>query len=236
PSAQPARPPAAAPARSAAPAPAPAMDPQSSSAPPPWEQEAPPWERGDAEPSTAESRTEARPAARQTPVSAPAPAAIAAAAPPAAAEPQTFAPADPEAEKNILRIAADLNWDGGWPALAIALPLRGVAHQLARHSQLCRCDDSVGNALTFGFRIPYENLCAAGSVDKLGAALTERFGKPVRIEVEVGAVQLTADILAQAEQAARQRDAEQRVNADPFLQTLMREFGATVAQESIRPA
>lgn len=146
-----------------------------------------------------------------------------------------FAPVDPEAEKNTARIAADLGWDGNWPSLAIALPLRGVAHQLARHSQLMRCDDSIGNVVVFYFRIPYENLCAAGSVDKLCTALTERFGKNTRVEVEIGAVQLTADILALAEQAVRQRDAEQKVEADPFLQTLMREFGVTVAQESIRP-
>lgn len=146
-----------------------------------------------------------------------------------------FAPIDPIVEKNTARIASDLGWDGNWPALAIALPLRGVAHQLARHSELLRCDDSVGNAVVFHFRIPYDNLCAAGSVDKLCVGLTERFGKTAKVEVEIGAVQITADILEQAEQRVRQRAAEQKVQADPFLQNLMHEFGAIVTQESIRP-
>jgi DNA polymerase-3 subunit gamma/tau len=193
-----------------------------SSAPPPWDQEAPPW---DHEAMSLPARVKAVPA------SAPTPAAVAEPVIPEAA----YAPADPAAEKNIARIAADLGWDGNWPSLAVALPLRGVAHQLASHSQLLRCDDGMGNAVVFYFRIPYDNLCAAGSVDKLGAALTERFGRTAKVEVEIGPVQLTAANLAQAEQKARQQAAEQKVQADPFLQSLAREFGTTVPPESIRP-
>ncbi|HWZ49168.1 MAG TPA: DNA polymerase III subunit gamma/tau [Herbaspirillum sp.] len=203
---------------------APVIDTMTSSAPPPWDQEAPPWDH--------EAQSSPVPARNGTHSAAPA----VKAAPAVVVEPApVFAPIDPIVEKNTARIAADLGWDGNWPALAIALPLRGVAHQLARHSELLRCDDSVGNAVVFHFRIPYDNLCAAGSVDKLCVGLTERFGKTARVEVEIGAVQMTADILEQAEQRVRQSAAEQKVQADPFLQNLMHEFGATVTQESIRP-
>lgn len=143
---------------------------------------------------------------------------------------------DPQVQQQTARVAAALGWDGAWPALAVALPLRGVAHQLSRHSQLLRCEDGTGNGAVFYLRIPYDNLCAAGSVDKLAAALTEQFGKNVRVEVEIGPVQHTADILAQAEQAAQLQDARERVQADPFLQALAREFGAAVVPESIRLA
>jgi DNA polymerase-3 subunit gamma/tau len=208
--------------------------PEMSSAPPPWDQEAPPWvhetepsESSQAAPATSRAATTSGvPAPAPTP--APAPAAIPSPA-------VSYAPTDPAAQQNIARIASELGWDGNWPALAVALPLRGVAHQLACHSQLLRCDDSLGNVLTFHLRIPYENLCAAGSVDKLGAALTERFGKTAKVEVEIGGVQMTADILAKEAQKVRQQAAEQKVQADPFLQNLTREFGATVTQESIRP-
>jgi hypothetical protein len=161
-------------------------------------------------------------------------------------QPQSLAPApaavaavpavvfDPQVQQHTLRTAAVLGWDGDWPALAIVLPLRGVAHQLARHSQLSHCDEISG--VVFHLRIPYDNLCAAGSVDKLAAALTERFGKNVRVEVEIGTVQQTADILEQAEHAAQLQDARERVQADPFLQALAREFGAAVVPESIRLA
>ncbi|HEY4074319.1 MAG TPA: DNA polymerase III subunit gamma/tau [Herbaspirillum sp.] len=214
--------------KAATPAAKPAME-IASSAPPPWDQEAPPW---DHEVQSAPASARTAPAAE--PAASPVPAVAAAPATPVA-PPVAEAPVDPVVEKNTARIAADLGWDGNWPALAIALPLRGVSHQLACHSQLLRCDDSLGNVVIFHFRIPYDNLCAAGSVDKLCAALTERFGKTVRVEVEIGAVQLTADIVAQAEQRVRQQAAEQKVQADPFLQNLMHEFGVTVTQESIRP-
>ncbi|RXZ33223.1 DNA polymerase III subunit gamma/tau [Oxalobacteraceae bacterium CAVE-383] len=202
---------------------APAMmaEPESNGAPPPWDQEAPPWVHEEqSAPAFAPAGGRSAPAA--------------AAAPESARQP-VYAPADPAAERNIARIAAELGWDANWPALAITLPLRGVAHQLACHSQLLRCDDSLGNSLVFHFRIPYENLCAAGSVDKLGAALSERFGKAAKVEVEIGDVQLTADILAKEAQKVRQQAAERKVQSDPFLQNLTREFGATVNQDSIRP-
>jgi DNA polymerase-3 subunit gamma/tau len=199
---------------------------ESMGAPPPWDQEAPPWVHEEQSLPAFAVPAGKKPAASAS--AAPAPEPVPAAVP-------VYAPADPAAEKNIARIAADLGWDGNWPALAVALPLRGVAHQLACHSQLLRCDDSVGNSLVFHFRIPYENLCAAGSVDKLGAALTERLGKTARVEVEIGDVQMTADILAKEAQKVRQQAAERKVQADPFLQNLTREFGATVTQDSIRP-
>jgi DNA polymerase-3 subunit gamma/tau len=214
--------------------PVPARDaaPEMSSAPPPWDQEAPPWDH-EAQPASTDAVT-ARPNGKAV-ATATATAAIAPAIPPTPAVAAVYAPADPVAEQNIARIAATLGWDGNWPALAAALPLRGVAHQLACHSQLLRCDDSLGNVLAFHFRIPYENLCAAGSVDKLGAALSERFGKTAKVEIEIGDVQMTADILAKEAQQVRQLAAERKVQSDPFLQNLTREFGATVTQESIRP-
>jgi DNA polymerase-3 subunit gamma/tau len=225
-------------AKVARPAAMPAME-MESSAPPPWDQEAPPWDH-EVQSSPVPARSGAQ-SAPPSPGTVPAgrsaapPVPAIAAAPAAPAAPIAEAPIDPVAEKNTARIAADLGWDGNWPALAITLPLRGVSHQLACHSQLMRCDDSLGNVVIFHFRIPYDNLCAAGSVDKLCAALTERFGKTAKVEVEIGAVQRTADIVAQAEQRVRQQAAEQKVQADPFLQNLMHEFGATVTQESIRP-
>ncbi|QAU35224.1 DNA polymerase III subunit gamma/tau [Janthinobacterium sp. 17J80-10] len=127
-----------------------------------------------------------------------------------------------------------LNWNGDWPALAARLPVRGVAQQLAQQSELLRCD-AESNAAQFHLRVPLETLCAAGSVDKLAAALTENFGKTVRVTTEIGAVEQTANAVALAERAERQRDAEETMATDPFVQTLMREFGATIVPGSIRP-
>ncbi|HWV62825.1 MAG TPA: DNA polymerase III subunit gamma/tau C-terminal domain-containing protein, partial [Oxalicibacterium sp.] len=127
-----------------------------------------------------------------------------------------------------------LQWDGDWPTLAAALPVRGVVHQLAQQSELLKCEED-GNAFRFDLRIAVDGLLVAGSVDKLAAALTERFGKPARIVTSIGPVRYTANAQAQADRAERQREAEQAMQDDPFVQKLMREFGATIVPGSVRP-
>jgi DNA polymerase-3 subunit gamma/tau len=134
----------------------------------------------------------------------------------------------------VLQAVPSLNWDGNWPALAAALPVRGVAQQLALQSELILCE--AGDTVTeFQLRIPLDTLRSAGSVDKLAAALSEHFGKTVRVKTEIGAVEQTANAHAQADREARQREAEESVSRDPFVQSLMREFGATIVPGSIKP-
>jgi DNA polymerase-3 subunit gamma/tau len=154
------------------------------------------------------------------------------AAVPAAAQPAPQLEVAPAA-----RPVAMLGWDGNWPALAAALPLRGVVQQLALQSELMSCGadpDSPGTA-RFKLRLPVETLRSAGSVDKLAAALSEHFGKPVKVDTEIGAVCQTANAQAQAERAERQRKAEQKMQEDPFVQSLMREFNASIVPGSIKP-
>jgi DNA polymerase-3 subunit gamma/tau len=141
----------------------------------------------------------------------------------------------PTPDRPAVGPVAALNWDGDWPALAAALPLRGVVQQLAQQSELLRCDAQQGEAVSFHLRIPVDTLRSAGAVDKLAAALTEHFGKPVRIDTEVGAVERTANAKAVAEREARQRRAEEDLQQDPFVQALMREFGASIVPGSVKP-
>lgn len=127
-----------------------------------------------------------------------------------------------------------LNWDGNWPVLAAALPLRGVVQQLAQQSELLQSEDN-GDGVQIHLRIPLDTLRSAGSVDKLAAALTEHFGKTVRVTTEIGAVEQTANAQAVAEREARQRQAEENMQCDPFVQAMMREFNAIIVPGSIKP-
>ncbi len=127
-----------------------------------------------------------------------------------------------------------LNWDGDWPDLAAALPVRGVALQLALQSELIICDHGDGGT-EFNLRTPLETLCAAANIEKLAAALTERFARPVRVKTEIGQVWHTANARAEAARAVLQQQAEQQIQNDPFVQKMMREFGAIVVPGSIRP-
>jgi DNA polymerase-3 subunit gamma/tau len=127
-----------------------------------------------------------------------------------------------------------LEWDGDWPVLAAALPVRGVVHQLAQQSELLECVQE-GNTFLFKLRVPIETLCSSATVDKLTVALEERFGKPARVTTEIGAARQTANAKAVAEREARQLQAEETMHSDPFIQTLKREFGASIVPGSIKP-
>ncbi|HEX7649129.1 MAG TPA: DNA polymerase III subunit gamma/tau [Noviherbaspirillum sp.] len=194
------------------------------SAPPPWEEEIPPA-FDDEHGTTAQKKTE------------PAVAVIATEAAVIEAPPETKTPEPPPTPRVQPRASepvAALQWDGNWPALAASLPLRGVVQQLAQQSELLQCED-LGGAAQFHLRIPLETLRSAGAVDKLATALSEHFGRTIRVTTEIGAVEQTANAQAVAEREARQKQAEENMRSDPFVQSLMREFGATIVPGSIKP-
>ena len=186
------------------------------SPPPPWEDE--PSQAADTPSASAQKKTE-EPSAPVEPT-----------AEPQAPEPVPVARVAPRATEPV----ASLNWDGDWPALAAVLPLRGVVQQLAQQSELIRCEE-LGEAAQFHLRIPFETLRSAGAVDKLAAVLSERFGKTIRVNTEIGTVEQTANAQAVAEREERQRQAEENMHSDPFVQALIREFGATIVPGSIKP-
>jgi DNA polymerase III subunit gamma/tau len=228
--------PVSAPAPVAAPVPAPKAPASNAAAsgasvPPPWEQDEPPLPDSsamDLSSAAAQKKTEhfdvdvavAPPLAQ---VAAPV------AAAPAKAEPPSFDPT-----KLVLHPIKEFNWDGHWPNLAAALPLRGVAQQLAQQSELIKCDNTNG-VMQFQLRVAVETLLSAGSVDKLATALTEHFGQTIRVETQIGAVRQTANAQATAQREALQRETEETMQNDPFVQTLMREFGAMIVPGSIKP-
>lgn len=153
--------------------------------------------------------------------------------PPAAAQPQRAAPARaPHAY--VITPVPELDWDGNWPALAASLPLRGVAQQLAMQAELVRCEFD-GNAAVFCVRVPIETWRTPANVEKMVNALGERFQRPVRVDTELGPVWYTASAEAQAHREACQRAAEDTVANDPFVNSMIRDFGAFVVPGSIVP-
>ena len=121
-----------------------------------------------------------------------------------------------------------------WPVVVRKLELRGVAQQLATQSELLSVqeDDVV---IKIELRIPVDTLLSAGSTEKLATALTSYLNKKVSITTKIGVVSQTAHAASLAEQAERLQQAEQTLESDPFVQTLKREFGATIVPGSVRP-
>lgn len=155
--------------------------------------------------------------------------------PHAIAMPVRAAPAPAKAPyEYVITPVPELRWDGNWPAVAAALPLRGTAQQLAMQAELVRCGIE-GNAAVFTLRVPIETWRTPGNIEKLTAALSERFGRPVRVDSELGAVWYTASAEAQAYREACQRAAEDTVANDPFVNSMIRELDAWVVPGSIVP-
>ncbi|TWI70184.1 DNA polymerase-3 subunit gamma/tau [Pseudoduganella lurida] len=201
---------------------------QARQAPPPQqEDDLPPWvtEFSDdsavsaAAPAPSQQRAEAAAPAQQA---APSPTPPAARQPQAAQAPYAYA----------ITPVAELGWDGNWPLLAAHLPLRGVAQQLATQAELIavRID---GNAAVFHLRCPIDTWRTPPNVEKLTAALAERFDRTVRVETELGPVWYTTAAEQQVHREKCQRQAEDTVHGDPFVQALVREFGAFVVPGSI---
>lgn len=132
----------------------------------------------------------------------------------------------------VITPVAELDWDGNWPLLAAHLPLRGVAQQLATQAELIDCQMD-GNAALFRLRCPIDTWRTPANVEKLTAALSERFNRPARVETELGPVWYTTAAEQQAHREACQRQAEDTVHNDPFVQAMVREFGAFVVPGSI---
>ena len=152
------------------------------------------------------------------------PASAAAPAPSPAAAPVDTRPLPPA-------IALDaIGFNGDWPALAVGLPLKGISYQLAFNSELMALEGS-----TLKLNVPVPQYAETSQVAKLKTALAEQLGKEVEVLVEVGPARRTAAAFDAAARAQRQKDAEREIGADPFVQSLIREFGASIVPGSIRP-
>ena len=143
--------------------------------------------------------------------------------------PQAAAPIDTRPLPPAIPLDA-IGFDGDWPALAAGLPLKGISYQLAFNSELTALE---GGALKLS--VPVPQYAESSQVAKLKAALAEKLGKPVDVQVEVGPARRTAAALDAAARAERQREAEREIGTDPFVQSLIREFGASIVPGSIRP-
>jgi len=215
------------PVAAAAPIPVPVVAAAVAPVAPPVDDMPPPWDE-DPGALVAQKKTEQATAERRTEselVAAPEPIVLA---------PSARSAVTPAIAAQTAQIAAELGWNGNWPQLAVDLPLRGMVQQMAQQSELVRCEMN-GNSVCFHLRIPVETLRSTGNVEKLTTVLGERFNCNVRIETEIGNVANTANAKAEADRAERQQEAELSVQKDPFVQVLMREFGASIVPGSVRP-
>jgi DNA polymerase III subunit gamma/tau len=166
-----------------------------------------------------------RPAA--APVSKPTPAPVTKAAPAPAPAPTKSAPASASSAVSAER--------PDWHTLMRQLPVKGMVQQLAFQTELQDWVDSVAG-IKATIVTPMPQLASDASIARLADALTTHFGKPVKVVIEKGQVEgkTVAKVDAQIHQEKRM-NAEQMIAADPFIQQLQKEFGATVVGGSVKP-
>ncbi len=166
-----------------------------------------------------------RPAA--APVSKPTPAPVTKAAPAAVPAPTKSAPASASSAVSAER--------PDWHTLMRQLPVKGMVQQLAFQTELQDWVDSVAG-IKATIVTPMPQLASDASIARLADALTTHFGKSVKVVIEKGQVEgkTVAKVDAQIHQEKRM-NAEQMIAADPFIQQLQKEFGATVVGGSVKP-
>ncbi|MCS6766342.1 MAG: DNA polymerase III subunit gamma/tau [Candidatus Protistobacter heckmanni] len=122
-----------------------------------------------------------------------------------------------------------------WPALAASLPLKGLSQQLAMQTELLRAELLGNGEALLHLVSPVKQAGEGSSLERLQAALSAKLGRTVKVSLSNGEVQATAAVVDAEARAQRQAQAEQAVGADPMVQALMRDFGATIVPGSIRP-
>ena len=188
---------------------------------------------GEAPPSARQSA--ARPPAERAPPPAVAPAVAHQAAPhqaaPHQAAPRRVAPQPAAQSVKQAPPAPARAFDGDWPALAAALPVGGFAQQFMQQSELVEAD-----GLSFRVRVPIRPLAEPGTVARVRDALAAHFGAPVRLSAEVGTVAgQTAAAVASQQRSERLQQAQEAMESDPFVQTLITDFGGRIVPGSVRP-
>lgn len=121
-----------------------------------------------------------------------------------------------------------------WSVLLSQLNVQGMAQQMAKHCVLeSFSDGQITLRLSQEQRHFQTNKMAT---DKLQAALSDYFAKPVRLSVVVGKAEAaTPAVLEQQARQMRQQQADDSIAQDDFVRDAQAEFGASLVADSIKP-
>jgi len=121
-------------------------------------------------------------------------------------------------------------WHDTVMQLVVAETIGALTRELALQSQLVARD--VDQWL---LRVERESLNQSASREKLQAALAT-LGHGIKLAVEIGHVVDSPARRNKLAAEARQRAAEEVIQNDPFVQSMMRDFDARIVPGTLRPA
>jgi DNA polymerase III subunit gamma/tau len=139
----------------------------------------------------------------------------------------------PEARERPDEQPRNLVQDLDWPAMVAKLETTGLVRELAKHCALRTFD---GRVIVLSVAPQGENLRSERQVKALEQALAAQLGHPVVVRFETTQLpgETTPAQQLSAAQAARLAAATAEIEQDPNLQTLQREFGATIERVSAK--
>ena len=120
-----------------------------------------------------------------------------------------------------------------WHSILAALKLSGMARELGQHCLLLRVD---GKQIVLGLSPTHRHLQMKPAQDKLQQTLSEYYGRPMQLLIELEeAVGDTPAAAAQRQKVERQDRAVAAVEQDEFVRDVIDLFDATLIESSIKP-
>lgn len=141
------------------------------------------------------------------------------------ASPLPAKPAVPES------MPTPMSFNGDWRSFSDSLK-PGFCKNLAQNCALISHDDN-----SISLQVPQIHRHLLQYQEVLKTALKERFGATLKVNLAAAADDTIATPAAQIseEKATRQASAEESLRQDPFVQDVLKDFGATVIPSSIKP-
>ena len=143
---------------------------------------------------------------------------------------QVAVPAAPSPAISLEQASLGDDWSQIVNQLIAAESIAALTRELALQSELCRRDSAV-----WVLRVERESLSQPAAREKLQTALqTALNDTALTLSVEIGAASDTPARRNSAALAERQRDAEALIHNDPFVQDMIRNWGAKIVPGSIK--
>ena len=120
-----------------------------------------------------------------------------------------------------------------WYSILAALKLSGMARELGQHCLLLRVE---GKQIVLGLSPTHRHLQLKPAQDKLQQTLSEYYGRPMQLLIELEeAAGDTPAAAAQRQKVERQDRAVAAVEQDEFVRDVIDLFDATLIESSIKP-
>lgn len=120
-----------------------------------------------------------------------------------------------------------------WHVILTALKLGGMARELAQHCELRSLDHT---QVALRLSPTHRHLQMKPAQDKLQQSLSEHFGRPLQVCIELAEVEhATPAATAQRDRRELQDRAVAAIEQDSFVRDVIEMFDATLIESSIKP-